>query len=83
MEMVDMVITGFCFSASKSRSVNIFLASRSWIIFDVGFFDFEKMTSLDFFDMYLMMFDINSQYFVNIWSNLVNIWLKFININQI
>ena len=61
MEMVDMDITRFWFSGPKSRSVNIFSASESWMIFDVGFFYFEKMTFLDFFDMYLLIFDINNQ----------------------
>ena len=64
MEMVDMDITRFGFPGPKSRSVNIFSASKSWMIFDAGFFDFEKMTLLEVFDMYLMFFDINSQYLV-------------------
>ena len=64
MEMVDMNITRFWFSGPKSRSVNIFSASRSWMIFDVGFVYFEKITFLDFVDMYLMFFDINNQYVV-------------------
>ena len=73
MEMVDMDITRFWFSGPKSRSVNIFSASKSWMIFDVGFFYFEKMTFLDFFDMYLMIFDINSQYLVRFSQYLVKI----------
>ena len=55
MEMVDMVITHFWFSDPKLRSVNIFSASTSWMVFDVGFVYFEKITFLDFFDMYLMI----------------------------
>ena len=62
MEMVDMYITRCWFSGPKSRSVNMFSASRSWMIFDVGFF--EKMTSLDLFDIDLMIFDINHNYLV-------------------
>ena len=61
MEMVDMDIRRFWFSGPKSTSVSIFSASNSWEMFDVGFVYFEKMTLLDFFDMYLLMFDINSQ----------------------
>ena len=62
MEMVDMVITNFGFLV-QNREVSTFLsASKSWMIFDVGFFDFEKMTFLEIFDMYWMIFDINSQY---------------------
>ena len=52
MEMVDVDITRFGFSGPKPRSVNILSASKSWMIFDVGFVDFEKMTFLAFFDMY-------------------------------
>ena len=37
------------------------------------FFDFEKMTFLDLFDMYLMIFDINSQYLVRFSQYLVKI----------
>ena len=59
-----MDITRFWFSGPKSRSVNIFSASKFWMIFDVDFFYFEKMTFLDCFDMYLMGFDINTQYLV-------------------
>ena len=39
---------------------------KSCVIFDVGFFDFEKMMFLEIFDMYLMIFDINSKYLVKI-----------------
>ena len=46
---------------------------KSCVIFGVGFFDFEKMTFLDFFDMYLMIFDINSQYLVRFSQYLVKI----------
>ena len=35
------------------------------------FFDFEKMSFLDIFDMYLMIFDINSQYLVRFSQYLV------------
>ena len=59
-----MDITRFWFSGPNSRSVNIFSAFKSWMIFDVDVFYFEQMTFLDFFDMYLMIFDINSQYLV-------------------
>ena len=52
---------------------------KSCVIFDVGFVDFEKMTFLEFFDMYLMIFDINSKYLVRFSQYLI----KFININQI
>ena len=31
------------------------------MIFDIGFFYFEKMTFLDFVDMYFMIFDIHSK----------------------
>ena len=71
MEMVDMDITRCWFSGPKSRSVNICPASESWMIFDVGFFYFEKMTFLDFFDMYLVFFGINSQYLVRFCQYLV------------
>ena len=38
---------------------------KFWVIvWSVGFFYFQKMTFLDFFDMYLLIFDMNSQYFV-------------------
>ena len=37
---------------------------KSCEVLGVGFFDFEKMTFLDFFDMYLVVFVIFSQYFV-------------------
>ena len=42
------------------------------MIFDVGFFDFEKMTFLEIFDMYLMIFDIFSQYLVRFSQYLVD-----------
>ena len=71
MEMVDMDIRRFWFSGPKSRSVNTFSASKSWMIFDVGFVDFKKMTFLDIFDMYRMIFDINSQYLVRFSQYLV------------
>ena len=71
--MVDMDITRFWLAGPKSRSVNIFSASRSWMIFDVGFFYFEKMTFLDVFDMYWMFFDINSKYVVRFSQYLVKI----------
>ena len=48
MEMVDLDITIFGFSDPKSRSVNISSESKSCVFFDVGFFDFEKMTILIF-----------------------------------
>ena len=48
MEMVDMDIRRFWFSGPKSRSVSILSASKSWKMFDVGFFYFEKMMFLDF-----------------------------------
>ena len=66
-----MDITKFWFSGPKSRSVKNFSASKSWMSFDVGFFYFEKMTFLDFVDMYLVIFDINSQYLVRISQYLV------------
>ena len=72
MEIGGVIITRFWFPGPKSRSVNIFSTSRSWMNFDVGLFYFEKMTFLDFVDMYLVNFDINSKYLS-----------KFININQI
>ena len=37
------------------------------------FFDFENMTFLDLFDMYLMNFDISSQYLIRFSQYLVNI----------
>ena len=40
-----------------------------------SFFDSEKMTFLDFFDMYLIIFDIISQYFVIF----VTIWPLFVH----
>ena len=73
MEMVDMDITRFWFSGPKSRSVNILSASKSWVIFDVGFVDSEKITFLEIFDMYLMIFDIHSQYLVRFSQYLVKI----------
>ena len=45
MKMVDMDITRFCFFGPKTRSVNIFLASKYWTIYDVAFF-FENDMSL-------------------------------------
>ena len=72
MEMVDMDITRFWFSGPTSRSVNIFLAPASWMIFDVGFFDFEKMTFLVFLNMYLVIFYINSNYLVRFSQYLAN-----------
>ena len=71
MEMVGMDITKFWFSGPNSRSVNICSASKSWMIFDVGFFYFEKITFLDILNMYLMIFDINSQYLVKFSQYLV------------
>ena len=65
MEMVDMYIRRFGFSGPKSRSVNICSASKSWMIFDVGFFDFEKMTFLDIFDVYLIVFVMFNQYLLD------------------
>ena len=73
MEMVDLDITRFWFSGPKSRSVNIFPASKSWMIVVVGFFDLQKMTFLDLFDMYLMFFYINSQYLVRFSQYLIKI----------
>ena len=73
MEMVGMDIRKCWFSGPNSRSVNIFPASRSWMIFDVGFLYFEKMTFLDLLNIYLMFFDINSQYFVRFSQYLVKI----------
>ena len=71
-------ILGFFKNDQTSRSVNIFFSIQ---ILDVClcFFYFEEMTFLDIFDMYLMIFVINSQYL----ADLVNIWSKLININQI
>ena len=63
MEMVGMDITRFWFSGPKSRSVNIFPASKFWMIVDVGFVYFEKITFLICFDMYFVNFDITMQYF--------------------
>ena len=37
------------------------------------FFYFEKMTFLEIFDMYLMIFDINNQYLVRFSQYLINI----------
>ena len=54
------------FNRFKLILIKFIKISQSWLIFDVGFFDFEKMAFLDIFDMYLMIFDINSQYFVKI-----------------
>ena len=74
MEMVDMDITRFWLSGPNSRSVNILCsASKSWMNFDVRFFDFDNMTFLDLFDMHLMFFDINSQYVVRFSQYLVKI----------
>ena len=70
MEMVDMDIRRCWFSGPKSRSVNIFSASKSWMIFDVGFFFFEKMTFLEILNMYLMIFDIHSKYLGRFSQNL-------------
>ena len=64
MEMVDMDIRRFWFPGPNSRSVNIFSAFKFWMIFDVGFFYFEKMTFLKILNMHLMIFDINNQYLV-------------------
>ena len=56
MDIVDMVITEKMCSGPKTvqnREVSTFFsASKSWMIFDVGFFEFEEMTFLEFFDMY-------------------------------
>ena len=75
MEMVDMDITRFWFSGPKSRSVNILSASKSWMIFDVDFLYFEKITFLDLFDMYLVIFDTNCQYFIKFCQYVVKIHL--------
>ena len=83
MKMVDVNIKKKWCSGPKSRSVNICSASKLCMICVVGFLYFEKIAFLDLFDMHLMIFDIHSQYLVNIWSDLVNIWSKLININQI
>ena len=72
MEMVDMAIRKFWFSRPKSRSVNIFPASKSWMTFDTDFL-FRKNVIPGFFDMYLMIFDIRSQYFVRFNQYLVKI----------
>ena len=45
-----------------------------WSCGALFFFYFQKMTFLNFFDMYLIFVDINSQYLINIWSNLINMW---------
>ena len=71
MEMVDMDIRRFWFSDPKSRSVNIFFSIQILDDFWRWIFYFEKMTFLDFFDMYLMIFDINSQYLVRFSQYLV------------
>ena len=68
-----MDITRFGFSGPNSRSVNIVSASKSWMIVDAGFVYFEKMTFLDLFDMRLIFFDINSQYFVRFSTHVVKI----------
>ena len=73
-----MNITKCCFFCPTSRSVNICSASKSWMIFDVGFFDFEKMTFLDIFDMHLIIFDINSHYLVEF----CRYFFKFYSINE-
>ena len=73
MEMVDMDITKLWFPGPKSRSVNILSASKIWMIVDVGFFILRQNTFLDVFDMYLVIFDINSQYLVRFSQYLVNI----------
>ena len=72
MDMVDIDITRFWFSG-PTRSVNIFPASQSWVFFDDGFFDFEKIKFLDVFDMHLMIFDIDSKYLVRFGQYLVKI----------
>ena len=41
------------------------------LAFPQGLFFSDNMTSLEIFDMYLMIFDINNQYLVNIWSILI------------
>ena len=51
-----MDVNGFLMLSTPVRCVGI----------PAGFFFSEKMTPLDFFDMYLMIFDINSQYLVKI-----------------
>ena len=48
-----------------------------WMNCDVGFlFYFEKMIFLDFFDMYLLIFDINSQYLVRFSPYFVTVWVQ-------
>ena len=73
MEMVDMDIIKFWFSGPTSRSVNIFPASKSWMTFDVGFVDFEKMSFLESFDMYFMNVDINTKYLERFSTDLLGI----------
>ena len=68
-----MDIIRFWYSVPKSRSVNIFSAFKSWMIFDVGFVYFEKITFLDCFDIHFVIFDINSQYLAKISQYLVTI----------
>ena len=64
MEIVGMDIARFWFSGPKSRSVSICSAFNSWMFFLRCIFYFEKMTFLDFVDMYLMIFDITIQHFI-------------------
>jgi len=73
MEMVDMDIGNFWFLGPKSRSVNIFSASESWIGFDVGFVDFAKMTFLEIVHMYLMVFDMTNLFVVRFSQYLIKI----------
>ena len=69
-----MDIRKFWFSGSQIEKCQHFCsASESWMIFDVGFLYFEKITFLDFFDMYFVIFDINSQYLVRFSQYLVKI----------
>ena len=50
---------------------------KSCEVLGVGFFDFEKMTFLEFFDMYFVVFIIFGQYLVIYSQYLVSIWSIF------
>ena len=73
MEMVDMDITKCWFAGSNIEKCQHFSALKFWMIFEVGFVYFEKITFLNLFDMYLVNFDINNQYLVRFSQYLIKI----------
>ena len=50
---------------------------KSCEVLGIGFFDLEKITFLEIFDMYLVVFVIFSQYLVIYKQDLGNIWSIF------